>query len=252
MSHLSQPSPNPSSSMLPHPSPSPSSLIPAPSPSGGPLSVPTPSPNPNPNPGSMGPTSVGATGMGSLGGGGHPSPFFHAADSSPAPVHSPWTQTGSVGSPGMSRPSPARLESRPVMTTNRVLPQRSWAGAIPTVLTHDALDVLCTPVTSVENSGGSGVDTAALPGHPCSPLERFLGSSYLRRQLQRIIQADDIKLEILDLRGAGYLLFRSPTMQFRVGHDGNHHQTLHLKITPVPEYADQWAPEEIQVSTSYL
>lgn len=132
------------------------------------------------------------------------------------------------------------------MTTNRVLPQRSWAGAIPTILTHDALDILCTPVTSVEGSGGSEV--AALPGHPCSPLERFLGSSYLRRQLQRIIQSDEIKLDIMDLRGPGFLLFRSATMQFRVGHDINHHQTLHLKITPVPEFAEQWSADEIQVS----
>ena len=89
LSHLSQPSPNPSSSMLPHPSPSSSSLIPAPSPSGGPLSVPTPSSNRNPSSGS----------------GGHPSPFFHGADSSPAAVRSPWAATGSVGSPGMPRPS---------------------------------------------------------------------------------------------------------------------------------------------------
>ena len=77
------------------------------------------------------------------------------------------------------------MDGKPIMTPNRILPQRSWAGAIPTILTHDALDVLCTPVTSVDNIGGgdgnSGVSN--LPGHPCSPLKRFLGSSYLRRQL---------------------------------------------------------------------
>jgi hypothetical protein len=77
-------------------------MLPAPSPSAGPMSVPTPSPNP----GSVqqmsnhGPASA----MASLGGGAsHPSPFFHA-ESSPAPIQSPWAN---AGSPGMPRPSPA-------------------------------------------------------------------------------------------------------------------------------------------------
>lgn len=99
---MSQQSPNPSSSMMHHPSPSPSTMLPAPSPSGGPMSVPTPSPNPNSvsqHGGSHGPASA----MASLGGASHPSPFFHA-ESSPAPIQSPWA---SVGSPGMPRPSPA-------------------------------------------------------------------------------------------------------------------------------------------------
>jgi len=60
------------------------------------------------------------------------------------------------------------------MTPNRILPQRSWAGTIPTIFTHDDLDVLCTPVTSVDNIGGDGNSGFSnLPGHPCSPLERF-------------------------------------------------------------------------------
>jgi mediator of RNA polymerase II transcription subunit 14 len=70
------------------------------------------------------------------------------------------------------------------MATNRVLPQKSWAGAIPTTLTHDALDILCTPTTSVD-----GVDNPN--GYPCRPLERFLGCSYLRRQLQRIVSSEE-------------------------------------------------------------
>ncbi len=107
LSHISQQSPNPSASMLPHPVPSPSAMLPAPSPSGGPLSVPTPSPNPNPhhNTSSHGPASA----MASLGNTSHPSPFFHA-DSSPAPAQSPWA---SAGSPGMPRPSPARVGHSP-------------------------------------------------------------------------------------------------------------------------------------------
>lgn len=196
-SHLSQSSPS-ASNLLHHPSPSPSTLLPAPSPSSlahGPMSVPTPSPNPGslgPSQGPHGPASA----MAALSGGvSHPSPFFHA-ECSPAPIQSPWA---SAGSPGMPRPSPATRVghspgsgghgeggSRQNMATNRVLPQKSWAGAIPTTLTHDALDILCTPTTSVEggmDQGGSG--------YPCRPLERFLGCSYLRRQLQRIVTSEE-------------------------------------------------------------
>lgn len=28
---------------------------------------------------------------------------------------------------------------------SRVLPQKSWAGAVPTLITHEALDQLCRP-----------------------------------------------------------------------------------------------------------
>lgn len=120
---------------------------------------------------------------------GHPSPFFVPAEGSPAAVQSPW---GIPGSPSVPRPSPLRhghspggVIDRRINAPNRVLPQRSWAGAIPTILTHDALDVLCTPVTTTDN-GQDGSD-----GFPCSPLERFLGCSNLRRQLQRIVQAEE-------------------------------------------------------------
>lgn len=77
------------------------------------------------------------------------------------------------------------MEGRSNLATNRVLPQKSWAGAIPTILTHDALDILCTPTTSVDGND-SGTN-----GYPCRPLERFLGCSYLRRQLQRIVSNEE-------------------------------------------------------------
>ena len=63
--------------------------------------------------------------------------------------------------------------------SSRSLPQRAWAAAVPTLLSHDALSKLLTP-------------TAAQPGEqPCSPLERFLATVYLRRYLQRIVQSPD-------------------------------------------------------------
>ena len=41
-------------------------------------------------------------------------------------------------------------------------------------------------------------------------------------------------------------------MQFRVGLDMNHFQSLHLKITPVPEIQSPWSLEEIQVISCFL
>ncbi|XP_021960036.1 mediator of RNA polymerase II transcription subunit 14 isoform X1 [Folsomia candida] len=249
LSHLSQQSPNPSSAMHHHPTPSPSTLLPAPSPSAGPMSVPTPSPNPGSAAQSLaahGPASA----MASLGGGGggasHPSPFFHA-ESSPAPMPSPWAN---AGSPGMPRPatrvghSPqGHGDNRQSVSTSRVLPQKSWAGAIPTTLTADALDILCTPTTSVD-----GVDNEN--GYPCRPLERFLGCSYLRRQLQRIVTSEDNLHP--QPNEPGVIMFRSDSLQFRVSLDPNHFQSLHLKVNPVPESQNLWSPDEIQLLEKFF
>lgn len=62
-----------------------------------------------------------------------------------------------------------------------MLPQRSWAGAVPTLLTYEALDLLCTPSPHPQ----------MLPGPELAPLERFLGCVYMCRQLKRFIQSED-------------------------------------------------------------
>jgi hypothetical protein len=49
------------------------------------------------------------------------------------------------------------------------------------LLTHEALDLLCSPSPHPQH----------LPGPELSPLERFLGCVYMRRQLQRFIQNED-------------------------------------------------------------
>jgi len=144
--------------MLPHPSPvGPSSTFGiASSPLGNPLHAPSPAgmlPTPSPNPAGI---NSGAHNVES-------SPFPPQSMASPAPNTWP-------GSPGMPRPSPARPGGGPATAAShhsphgsglagtgqgpsnnsfisRVLPQRSWAGAIPTTLTHEAFDLLCTPST---------------------------------------------------------------------------------------------------------
>nr|CAD7406222.1 unnamed protein product [Timema poppensis] len=139
------------------------------------------------------------------------SPHPAISQSMTSPAASNWP-----GSPSMPRPSPARPGQSPGGTghpsmhspqtdlkiatlplllcptqalhcrlsgshLSRVLPQRSWAGAVPTLLTHEALDLLCSPSPHPQG----------LPGPELSPLERFLGCVYMRRQLQRFIQSEE-------------------------------------------------------------
>ena len=64
-----------------------------------------------------------------------------------------------------------------VSPPSRVLPQRVWTAAVPTLLSHDGLMRLLA-----ENS---------LSGYNLeSPLERFLSLVLLRRHMQRIVQGD--------------------------------------------------------------
>ena len=71
-----------------------------------------------------------------------------------------------------------------LMLPSRILPQRSWAGSIPTVLSHDALNRLLSP-------GFPPVGGGAVPAIRCCPLERFMCCMFLRRYLQRAIQSED-------------------------------------------------------------
>lgn len=63
-----------------------------------------------------------------------------------------------------------------------MLPARSWAGAVPTLLTHEALDTLCRPSSHPQKE---------MTGPELSPIERFLGCVSMRRHLQRFIQSEE-------------------------------------------------------------
>lgn len=65
---------------------------------------------------------------------------------------------------------------------SRVIPNRSWAGAYPTQITVEALDTICRPCSHPNKE---------IPGPELSPLERFLGCVWMRRNLQRFIQSED-------------------------------------------------------------
>ncbi|XP_054267906.1 mediator of RNA polymerase II transcription subunit 14-like [Macrosteles quadrilineatus] len=240
----SPPNIQPSPSMLPHPSPG-SGLTTLHSPSN-PLHVPSPMPISSPGPAI---SAVGHSPAGSfMGQAGHTdgSPF----PSSQSPAASNWP-----GSPGMPRPSPARPSPHPALHSPdhksgvsagagaRVLPQRSWAGAVPTLLTHEALDLLCTPSP---HPGG-------LHSPELAPLERFLGCVYMRRQLQRFIQSDECpQLSQVTTTEPGVVHFKVDTLQCRVGLNTQHLQSLHIKITTAPEHKDSWSQEELQILEKFF
>ncbi|CAH1119203.1 unnamed protein product [Phaedon cochleariae] len=185
-------------------------------------------------------------------------------DGSPFPsqsMSSPAASTNWPGSPGMPRPSPARpgqsplghsvmhspqqncdLKALPGAHLARVLPQRSWAGAVPTVLSHEALEALCCPSQHPQG----------LPVPDLSPLERFLGCGYMKRQLQRFIHNENY-LTIMASTEPGVIHFKvGETLQCRIGLNPQHLQSLHLKITSSPEHKDVWSQDELQVLEKFF
>lgn len=181
----------------------------------------------NPSPSGLVPNSPLNPQLSSPGGFNEGSPF-------PAPSHSP---AASNCSPiGMPRPSPARpsyLHS-PQQGT-RVLPQRSWAGAVPTLLTLEALETLCHPTVHPLN----------IPGPDMSPLERFLGCVYMRKQLQRYVHNENY-LTNLPTNEPGVIHFKvNETLHCRVGLNAQYLQSLHVKITHAND-KELYAHDELQ------
>ncbi|XP_065205637.1 mediator of RNA polymerase II transcription subunit 14 [Planococcus citri] len=245
---------NSSPSMLPHPSPGSGLLASSPS---NPMHVLSPAglmPTSSPGPCSSS-IPVGHSPAGSFLTQGHTdgSPFTSAQSmTSPAAVNWP-------GSPGMPRPSPARAGQSPgghsalhspeqhksVGQTSRILPQKPWAGAVPTLLSHEALDSLCTPSPHPQ----------LLPGSELCPLERFLGCVSLRRQLQKSIKADKQAYKPTQNPEQGMLNFKVNGLQCLVCLNRNHFQSLHIKITVAPENKEPWSvedPQDLQVLEKFF
>lgn len=125
---------------------------------------------------------------------------------------------------------------------SRVLPQRSWAGAVPTLLTQEALETLCCPSSHPQG----------LPGSEMAPLERFLGCVYMRRQLHRYVHTENY-LTVIPTTELGVIHFKvGESLQCRIGLNPQHLQSLHLKITPSPEHKDMWTGEELQILEKFF
>ncbi|XP_078476076.1 LOW QUALITY PROTEIN: mediator of RNA polymerase II transcription subunit 14-like [Lampetra planeri] len=266
------------------PTPSPATLLPASSPGGGALRIPSPASfGPAPSPSSLGihmPPSAGfnsphgtsphdsnspyagtlammSPGGGALGGGwpGSPSAGGGAPPSasrlsgiggalSPAlasihspvsdPTHSP--RAGSQAPP--SQAAAAAAAAALACAPGRKLPQRSWAGAIPSLLSHNALHLLLCP------SPTPGLPPALAGSYLCSPLERFLGSVYMRRHLQRVIKQEDA-LHLVNSSEPGVIMFKTEVLKCRVALNAQTHQTLQLKVSP--DSPEPWSVDDVHI-----
>lgn len=75
------------------------------------------------------------------------------------------------------------------MTSPRVLPQRPWAAAVPTLLTPQGFDMMCRPNPNVDNMQNPSSNNSVY--YSLSQIERFLGCVFMKRHLQRVVQQDD-------------------------------------------------------------
>lgn len=234
----------------------PASHMPHPSPSMMPLSPAQPSPMAANSPG----PNVLAPYM-QQGGGGH-------IDGSPFAAMSPAAGGAWPGSPSMNRPSPRSGQSPDRVSgglmmggghhLNRVLPQRSWAGAVPTVVTQEEFETLCKPCAHPQRE---------VPGPEMSPLERFLGCAYMRKQLQRQIQTEEY-MRLLPCTEPGVVMFKVDVFQCQVFLNLNHMQSMQIKISQqppqqqqqmgpggmvvVPQEMKQLSPDELQVMEQFF
>lgn len=232
---------SPGNPQLHVPSPGSSAFVPAPSPQSLGIHMPSPAS------GFMGPQGLDVG-----------SPFTSASLAMPSPVQRNWPNSPSVAGPSPASRHTAHSPGNPALHspqtqakdgdhskaamishTTRMLPQRAWAASIPTLLSHDAFDTLLTP-----NRPQGLPYTVSL-----SPLERFLGSVYLRRNLPRLIQSES--LTPLRSTDPNITSFKVETLQFHVTFSNNL-QSLHMNVQPVPEHRDQWSVEVLNIIQQYF
>ncbi|KAF4526396.1 hypothetical protein B566_EDAN012686 [Ephemera danica] len=232
---------NPSPSMLPHPSPSPGTGgilgSASPSSSSNPLHAPSPLPMlSQTSPQQPSSQAVGHSPAGSFIS--QPACLGHlqeGLDHKPDLATAPWELLFIVLSNWVLLQIPPNT-------------QRSWAGAIPTLLTHEALDLLCTPAPLPPASSTTGANGNTL--EPC-PLERFLGCLYLRRQLQRFIQNEECLHEVPN-NEPGVVHLKTESLLCRVFQNTNHLQSLHIKLASSPDNKEQWTLEEFQIIEKFF
>ncbi|KAG1686097.1 Mediator of RNA polymerase II transcription subunit 14 [Nymphon striatum] len=164
-----------------------------------------------------------------------PSPSIRWPGSPSVPGPSPASRGGMAPSPGGSHfalqsPQAGNASDHTSISTPRILPQRSWAAATPTILTHESLAALCTP-SPLQLSPGNFTN-----GY-LSAIERFLGCAYMRRNMLKVIQSEDSKPE---------------SLQCKIWLNYTHMQMLHLKLNPTPEYADQWLTEDLLILEKFF
>ncbi|KAL5011139.1 hypothetical protein ScPMuIL_013444 [Solemya velum] len=250
--------------------PSPGNLLVGESPGNPTLHVPSPgSFVPAPSPQSLGihmpsPAASFISPQGMVEGG---SPFTGSNLAMPSPGTRNWP-----GSPSMQGPSPAsrhpnaaspgypglhspqtvgqmkEAEHKAAVMNHpaRILPNRSWAASIPTLLSHNGFDQLLTP----DQPSTQHLSPAVGAPHT-SPLERFLGCVHLRKHIPRVLQKDDGLIN-LQSNEQGVILFaveKLGGLQFRISVNPQTLQSLHLKVI---DTMDQWNPDDLQILEQFF
>lgn len=182
-----------------------------------------------------------------------PSPAMPGVPSPANPAGSPFSSVASpLGGSPRSKPSPRYAGTSPkpfgsssssyLAAQSRTLPPRLWAGAIPTVLPVKAFDDICKS-TSVPNIAASNAII--------SPIHRFLGCVFMRRQLQHIIKSEDFLTQI-STNEQGVIAFRvESSLVCRVSiNQENCFQSLHLKI--MPDDQNYWQSEHTLVLQKFF
>ena len=83
-----------------------------------------------------------------------------------------------------------------------------------------------------------------------SPLHRFLGCVFIRRQLQHIIRTEDY-LSSLENREPSVIAFKVDGLQCKVSiNPDNSFQTLHLKVTP--DDPTLWTSEQLLIIQKFF
>ncbi|CAG2110071.1 unnamed protein product, partial [Medioppia subpectinata] len=158
-------------------------------------------------------------------------------------INSPQTMSGSQHhSANMLHNS-----GNPSMAT-RILPQRSWAAAIPTLLTHQGFDMMCRSNQSLENIAIPAQNNSVF--YAMSQLERFLGCIYMRRNLQRAVSQDE-SFQLLATPEPGVIQFKNESMFFKISLDPTSMQSMHIKIQPLPEF-NHWTREELELLQQFF
>ena len=163
---------------------------------------------------------------------------------SPMGAGSPFTAASPLGGSPRPKPSPRHAGSSPNPSVSqppsRILPQRLWAAAIPTPLSVKAFDELCRPSVLVGSSSSGMV----------SPLHRFLGCVFIRRQLQHIIKTEEY-LTNLETREPSVIAFKVDSLMCRVSiNPDNSFQTLHLNVTP--DDAALWPGDQLLIVQKFF
>ena len=179
-----------------------------------------------------------------------------SASPAPSPGLFPLPSPGTGGSPFPSaasplggsprpRPSPRHPGSSPHpgashSTPSRILPQRLWAAAIPTPLTAKAWDELCRPHHLPGTSSSILV----------SPLHRFLGCVFMRRQLQHIIKSEEYLTSVI-VPEPSVIAFKVENLQCKVSiNPDNSFQSLHLKV--VPDDPNHWQSDQLLIIQKFF